>query len=80
MQPNEPTDYGGDSPDDNERIRDFWNRHGGPGSDNIRRGDSLPGVSGWSEVPAADGYTLRCDWSQTGSRRELQYTEKPPRR
>ena len=68
------------SPDDSDRIKDFWNRHGGPGAAEIRKGHTLRGISGWSEVSAADGHILRCDWSRSGSRQELQYIEKPPTR
>jgi hypothetical protein len=82
-QPMQPTDNAEDdckSPDDSDRIKDFWNRHGGPGAGDIRKGHTLPGISGWSEVPAADGYILRCDWSRSGTHQELQYIEKPPTR
>jgi hypothetical protein len=66
------------SPDDDERIEDFRKRHGGPGQRTPREGEGSGGLEGWSEVYAADGYTLRCDWSQMGSRLELKYAEKPP--
>jgi hypothetical protein len=36
------------------------------------------GLSGWSEIVAADGYVLRCEWSKSGGRLELQYFEKRP--
>ncbi len=66
------------SPDDDDRIEDFLNRHGGPGPRGPRQGERAGGSEGWSEIYAADGYTLRCDWSQMGSRLELKYSEKPP--
>jgi hypothetical protein len=80
MQPTDTADNDCESPDDADRIKDFWNRHGGPGAGITRKGNTLPGISGWSEVSAADGYILRCDWSRSGSRQELQYIEKPPSR
>jgi hypothetical protein len=66
------------SPDDDDRIEDFLNRHGGPGPRGPREGERSCGQEGWSEIYAADGYTLRCDWSQLGSLLELKYFEKPP--
>jgi hypothetical protein len=75
-----PSEYatGGESPDNGDRIRDFWARHGGPAARRSNAGDIIAGVSGWSEVYAADGYTLRCEWARTGGLREMQFTEKPP--
>jgi hypothetical protein len=69
---------GGESADNGDRIRDFWARHGGPAARRNNAGDIIAGVSGWSEVYAADGYTLRCEWSRIGSRQQMQFTEKPP--
>lgn len=66
------------SPDGDDRIEDFLNRHGGPGPRGPREGERAGGLEGWSEIYAADGYTLRCDWSQLGSLLELKYSEKPP--
>jgi hypothetical protein len=80
MQATDQVDNFGQTPDDGDRIRDFWRRHGGPGVGNLQKGDIIPGISGWTEVRAADGYILRCDWSRSGGRLELQYIEKPPPR
>jgi hypothetical protein len=66
------------SPDDEDRIRDFLARHGGPGNRENRAGESAEGMRGWSEVYAGDGYVLRCDWSRMGSREEMQYSEISP--
>jgi hypothetical protein len=66
------------SPDGGDRIRDFWDRHGGPGVRPKNAGETVPGISGWSEVYAADGYILRCDWSQSGDRKQMHFTEKAP--
>jgi hypothetical protein len=66
------------SPDDEDRIRDFLSRHGGPGKRVRRAGESAEGMRGWSEVYAEDGYVLRCDWSRMGSREEMQYSEISP--
>jgi hypothetical protein len=68
----------GKSPDSGDRIRDFWARHGGPAARRSDAGESVAGASGWSEVYASDGYTLRCEWSRLGDRHEMQYTERPP--
>jgi len=68
----------GQSPDADDRVQDFWKRHGGPGARRNSEGTTSPGSSGWSEVYAADGYTLRCEWSRMGSRQEMRYTERPP--
>ena len=69
---------GNASPDMDDRIRDFWDRHGGPGSHQSQAGDTVHGVSGWSEVYAADGYTLRCEWAQVGDRHSMKFVETPP--
>jgi hypothetical protein len=66
------------SPDHDERIKDFFARHGGPGSLAPRKGNSAGGVQGWSEVYAGDGYTLRCDWSSLGSQEKMTYLEVAP--
>jgi hypothetical protein len=67
------------SADNSDRIRDFLARHGGPAAHPGSAGETVPGVSGWSEVYAADGYTLRCDWSRTGDLQKMQFNENPPR-
>ena len=67
-----------ESPDGDERRRDFWDRHGGPSTRRSEQGETVPGAKGWSEVYAADGYVLRCDWSKIGSQREMRYIEQPP--
>jgi hypothetical protein len=66
------------SPDRDERIEDFLMRHGGAGPRDMRRGSGESGLRGWSEVYAADGYTLRCDWSRVGGREEMSFSELPP--
>jgi hypothetical protein len=75
--PIDPTE-GNASPDTDDRIRDFWDRHGGPGSRRSEAGDIVQGASGWSEVYAADGYTLRCEWTSIGERHSMKFMEKPP--
>ena len=65
------------SPDSEDRIRDFLARHGGAGALPPRE-EAINSERGWSEVYAADGYKLRCDWSRTGSREEMRFSELPP--
>lgn len=67
------------SPDHDERLKDFFARHGGPGSRSMSRGQSVGGAQGWSEAYANDGYTLRCDWSSFGTRDEMTYSEIAPK-
>jgi hypothetical protein len=69
---------GDKSPDSDDRIEDFLARHGGPSGRRSAAGDTIAGISGWSEVYAADGYVLRCDWSRSGNQQEMRFTEAPP--
>jgi hypothetical protein len=73
IAPNDP------SPDGEERICDFLTRHGGAGPLPKREGWDDLGAGGWYEVAAADGYRLRCEWSQMGGRAELRYFEISPK-
>jgi hypothetical protein len=63
--------------DDDSRIDDFLRQHGGPGAVG-RRGESADGLEGWSEVSAADGHVLRCDWSKQGGRTEMRFVDVSP--
>jgi hypothetical protein len=65
------------SSDSEDRIVDFLSRHGGAGASPPRE-ETVDSVRGWSEVYAADGYKLRCDWSRVGSREEMTFSEVPP--
>jgi hypothetical protein len=77
--PTRTTDDGQESlPDDDDRIEDFFSRHGGPGKAPRRFGGSQGGPNGWSEIEAHDGHVLRCDWSRVGSRQESKYSEVAP--
>jgi hypothetical protein len=67
------------SSDGGERVQQFLARHGGPGAMREREGQTDQGTRGWSEVYAADGYALRCEWSNTGESLEMQFSEIPPR-
>lgn len=81
MQQDADASFGEDSsPDSQDRIREFLARHGGPSPQPNRKGTTEPGVRGWSEVFAADGYRLRCDWSRAGSRAEMKFSEISPGR
>jgi L-alanine-DL-glutamate epimerase-like enolase superfamily enzyme len=66
------------SPDHEERVADFYARHGGRAARVTTEVESIPGIQGWSEVYAADGYTLRCDWSIQGSYEGMKYSELAP--
>lgn len=66
------------SPDGEERIRDFLGRHGGAVASPRREERDELGARGWYEIPAADGYRLRCEWSRMGDRSELRYFELSP--
>ena len=61
-----------------ERIRDFLARHGGAASDVEHEGDRDEQTAGWSEVHAADGYRLRCEWSELGTERHMSFVEIAP--
>ena len=66
------------SPDHDDRIKDFLARHGGASDRPEGNGESGAGLQGWSETYARDGYILRCEWSQSGSREEMRYSEIAP--
>jgi hypothetical protein len=66
------------SVDGADRIADFLSRHGGPANREEREGDMAEHTQGWSEVYAADGYRLRCDWSRAGSMTKMSFREIPP--
>lgn len=79
MQQNVAEDAANDcSPDRRERIRDFLDRHGGPAAVPSVNDTEAEGLSGWSEVYAADGFKLRCDWTELGGRTELKFVEIAP--
>jgi len=65
------------SPDADDRIEEFLARHGGPGAP-LQETFGAGGVSGRWEIRAGDGYTLLCNWSRTGSRQEMEFSEVPP--
>ena len=67
------------SPDGEDRVADFLARHGGTSTPPHRSAGSEADFRGWSEVYAADGYTLRCEWSQIGDRKEMTFSEIPSR-
>ena len=67
------------SSDGDYRVAQFLARHGGPAANAEREEQDAAGTRGWSEVYAADGYALRCEWSRIGTRTELQFLEVAPR-
>jgi hypothetical protein len=67
------------SPDHDDRIKDFFARHGGEGAEATREGETAEGVQGWSEVYARDGYILRCEWRSFGTNETMKYSEIAPR-
>jgi hypothetical protein len=73
-----PTPIGDDSPDNQDRIDDFLARHGGAGTTAAKSATRDSGLEGWSEIYAADGYKLRCEWSRLGFGEELKFSEIPP--
>jgi hypothetical protein len=79
VQPDPFADCGDTSPDSQARIEEFLARHGGAGEVPSRSAKDPFGEQGWSEVYAADGYTLRCEWSRMGGRTEMKYLELAPR-
>jgi hypothetical protein len=66
------------SPDTADRIEDFLARHGGQSSKPPRSEETAPEIQGWSEIYAADGYTLRCEWQRFGTHEEMKYSEIAP--
>jgi hypothetical protein len=78
MSATEQLGPGDKSSDSSDRIREFLTRHGGSAVRKGDAGDTVSGISGWSEIYAADGYTLRCDWSRMGGLQEMRFTEYPP--
>jgi hypothetical protein len=64
--------------DGSERIQEFLARHGGAAPDVEHEGDRSEGAAGWSEVHAADGYRLHCEWSALGSERIMHFFEIAP--
>ncbi|MGB6308720.1 MAG: hypothetical protein WBF89_13110 [Steroidobacteraceae bacterium] len=84
MQPDEfhggaDQSRGGPDSDSDDRVRDFLARHGGRANRRDRAGEIVAGLCGWSEVYAADGYVLRCEWSKIGGRLQMHFIEKPAR-
>jgi len=64
--------------DGRERVQEFLGRHGGAAPDAEHEGDRDEQTSGWSEVHAADGYRLRCEWHEFGSERHMNFVEIAP--
>jgi hypothetical protein len=79
MQRSTPTLQKDVSPDHADRIQDFYSRHGGPGRRPPGEGETAPGIQGWSEVYAADGHAMRCEWSRFGSHEDMKFSEIAPR-
>ena len=73
--PSVNTPVGDISSDKEDRMRDFFARHGGPSGVPLQHVETERGTSGWSEVYAKDGYALRCDWSSVGGKQEMQFVE-----
>ena len=78
MCPPQTTVVESPSPDREERVHNFLARHGGVSVKPSSTGGDEWGSRGWSEVYAADGHTLRCDWSRSGGLTEMQYIEIAP--
>ncbi len=67
------------SSDGDYRVEQFLARHGGAAALAEREDQDPAGTRGWSEIYAADGYALRCEWNRIGAKTELQFSEVPPR-
>ncbi len=66
--------------DGEERVRSFLAEHGGAAPQREREGEFDNGLSGWSEVYAADGHILRCDWRFDGTTTHMRFSEMAPGR
>jgi hypothetical protein len=64
--------------DGKERVTEFLARHGGRGAESEREGDGGDPGEGWSEVYAADGHVLRCDWSSVCGVTHVRFSEMAP--
>lgn len=60
------------------RVQSFLARHGRPGAEDLREGESEDGRRGWWELGAADGYRLRCDWVRADDEEQLTFSEIAP--
>ena len=60
------------------QVRDFLARHGRPGREELREGESEGGRRGWWEIRAADRYWLRCDWVRGDDAEQLSFSEIAP--
>jgi hypothetical protein len=59
-------------------LRILFARHGGPGVIHEMEGNGEQHTLGWSEVFAADGHKLRCEWSKAGTKTDMTFLEIPP--
>jgi hypothetical protein len=76
----EITRDGDQSVDREDRLKDFFARHGGESHAARRAEEDHEHRRGWYEVLAADGYLLRCDWSMTGeTSAHMRFSELRPR-
>jgi hypothetical protein len=60
------------------RARDFLARHGRPGIEELREGESEDGRRGCWEMHAADGYRLRCEWVRGDDEEQFTFSEIAP--
>ena len=60
------------------QARDFLARHGRPGIEELREGESEGGRRGWWEMHAADGYRLRCEWVRSDDEEQFSFSEIAP--
>jgi hypothetical protein len=80
LMPTEIIPGGDQSIDKEDRLKDFFARHGGESRSARRAEEDHEHRCGWYEVSAADGYLLRCDWSITGETgAHMRFSELRPR-
>jgi hypothetical protein len=60
------------------QAQNFLERHGRPGTEDLREGQSKGGRRGWWELGAVDGYKLRCDWVRGDKDEQLTFSEIAP--
>jgi len=66
------------SVDGKRRVEDFLAQHGGRGARPEAQSEAANASRGWSEIYAADGHVLRCDWTLDGTTTHMRFSEIDP--